>query len=95
VRVNSEKQTLILAGEALPQRALVGTRAGAESLAQIVRSQRPLTIVATPADDTLLLIHDNYAVTRRSRGINAADEYARTQELSGGSARKTLIDTYA
>jgi hypothetical protein len=93
VRVNSEKQTLILASEAGPR--------------------RPLTIVATPVDDPLLIVHGDseqftaqLTVLPRSlvssqrfadRGstYNAANAYARTQELSIGSARTAIIDTYA
>jgi len=93
VRVSSEKQTLILAGEAVPQRPL----------------PRPLTIVATPADVTLLLgqgeeMSGSSEVTllhlapafssHRNISFGAAGAYARVQAL-GGNSRTSLIDTYA
>jgi len=93
VRVNSEKQTLILAGEAVPR--------------------RPLTIVATPVDDPLLIVHGGSEVLSseltvlprnpvlsdrffdRSNAYSPANAYARTQELSTSSGRTAIIDTYA
>jgi hypothetical protein len=98
VRVSFEKQTLILAGESVPQRGAV---AGAQSFAYI-DSQRPLTIIATPVDDPMLLELTSLArdlVSPRSadRGntYGAAGAYARTQQLASGSARSAIIDTYA
>jgi hypothetical protein len=97
VRVNSEKQTLILAGEVVPQR----------------NSPRPLTIVATPADITPLLAQGENAsetfgnaqetllhpapASQSYRNIfhGAAGAYARTQALAGGNSRTAIIDTYA
>jgi hypothetical protein len=94
VRVSSEKQTLILAGEAVPQRPL----------------PRPLTIVATPADVTLLLaqvdeVSGSADGTRlrpappfsfhRDISCGAVGAYARTQALAGGNSRAAIIDTYA
>jgi hypothetical protein len=91
VRVNSEKQTLILAGEPVPR--------------------RPLTIVATPMGDPLLIVQGGSEEPRseltvslrnlvpsprfpdRGSAYGAANAYARTQELS--SARTAIIDTYA
>jgi hypothetical protein len=93
VRVNSEKQTLILAGEPLP------------------RQRHPLTIIATPVDEPMLLLQSGREeigteLTALSRSLfsrsadrgnyySAANAYARTQELSGGSLRSAIIDTYA
>jgi hypothetical protein len=98
VRVSSEKQTLILAGESVPQRGVI---AGARSLAYI-DSQRPLTIIATPVDDPMLLeltslSRDLLSPRSADRGnsYSAAGAYARTQQLAGGSARSAIIDTYA
>jgi hypothetical protein len=93
VRVNSEKQTLILAGEAVPRRPL----------------PRPLTLVATPADVTLLLgqgdelsgsfegaLHPTPAFpSHRNISYGAAGAYARTQALASGNSRMVIIDTYA
>jgi len=92
VRVNSEKQTLILAGEPVPR--------------------RPLTIVAIPIGDPLLIVQGGSEAPRaeltvlprnlvRTPGFPdrasvytaAANAYARTQELN--SARTAIIDTYA
>jgi hypothetical protein len=94
VRVSSEKQTLILAGEAVPQRPL----------------PRPLTIVATPADVTLLLSQGDGMSSsaepallqpaaafafHRNVSNGAAGAYARTQALARGNSRTAIIDTYA
>ncbi|HEY2529967.1 MAG TPA: hypothetical protein VGJ20_18855 [Xanthobacteraceae bacterium] len=93
MRVSSEKQTLILAGETIPR--------------------RPLTLVATPVDEPLLIIQgDSEDLNPRSsvlpsnlipsqrladRGgaFSAANAYARTQELSVSNASTGIIDTYA
>ena len=93
MRVSSEKQTLILAGETLPRRNL----------------GRPLTMVATPADVTLLLAQGEEAasgpdallpataalVSYRNVSFGAADAYARTQAMTSGTSRTAIIDTYA
>jgi len=95
VRVSSEKQTLILAGEAVPQRPL----------------PRPLTIVATPADVTLLLAQGEMSgssdgtllhlapafssPSHRNISFGAAGAYARVQALAGSNSRTALIDTFA
>ena len=94
MRVSSEKQTLILAGEAVPQRPL----------------SRPLTIVATPADVTFLLAQGDEVLGgpegtlllpvpafafQGNISYGAADAYARTQALAGGNSRTAIIDTYA
>jgi hypothetical protein len=92
VRVSSEKQTLILAGESVPQQRAV---AGARSFAYI-DSQRPLTIIATPVDDPRDLVSPRSA--DRGNSYGAAGAYARTQQLAIGSARSArsaIIDTYA
>src|SRR5271168_1786873 len=92
VRVSPEKQTLILAGEAIPRRNF-------DSLAN-----RPLTIVATPADDTLLLIQGsgepaNTALTPLVRNFtlpaSPANAYLRTQAMTSLHRRTRLLDTYA
>jgi hypothetical protein len=96
VRVSSEKQTLILAGESAPRR---GVLASVSSFAYI-ESQRPLTIIATPVDDPKLLeltslSRDLVSSADRRNSYSAAGAYARTQQLAGGSARRAIIDTYA
>src|SRR5277367_745092 len=54
VRVNSEKQTLILAGEPLPRRSLTeSTPRGVTYTATAL--SRPLTLVATPVGEPLLI----------------------------------------
>lgn len=101
VRVNSERQTLILAGEAVPQRFAYGASP----------SLRPLTLVATPVDDPMLIAQGGFdelspestalsqrlvpSVAERGSASSAATAYARTQQLSVGSARTAIIDTYA
>jgi hypothetical protein len=108
VRVNFDKQTLILAGEAIPRR-------------DAASDTRPLTIVATRADDTMLLPQkpapgpdeptsasmslasneDPKRLARSSYGtargfsFSAANEYARTQDFPGKGVRTAIIDTYA
>ena len=98
MRVSAEKQTLILAGEPAPRRGVI---ASVRTFAYI-DSQRPLTIIATPVDDPMLLELTSLSpalVSRispnRGTSYGAADAYARTQELAGGSARSAIIDTYA
>ena len=113
MRVNSNKQTLILAGEAIPRRAAARS------------DEACLTIVATRADDTMLLAQGDfsqkpsapesssplmtiamakgqyklarsgYVPSSRGSSFNAANEYARTQDLSGNGSRTAIIDTYA
>jgi hypothetical protein len=112
VRVNSDNQTLILAGEAIPRRAVASPSARDLGLARI---GRPLTIVATLADDTRLLTHGDFArktsaavgdgentllpssylSSTLGASFTAANEYARTQNLSGSGIRTAIIDTYA
>jgi hypothetical protein len=93
VRVTSEKQTLILAGEEIPRRNLAD-----------VNSSRPLTIVATRADETMLLMSDGAeapgsALMPLSRTSalppSPANAYLRTQALTSRRARAHLVDTYA
>src|ERR1700689_4307642 len=92
VRVNSERQTLILAGEPVPR--------------------RPLTLVATPIANPMLIVQSGFhevspeftpspqspvpslRFAERGSTYNAANAYARTQQLSVGSARTAIIDTY-
>jgi hypothetical protein len=52
--VNSDKQTLILAGEAIPRRDAVSSSSGDLALSHLGPR---LTIVATRADNTMLLAH--------------------------------------
>ena len=110
MRVNSDKQTLILAGESIPRRDPAG-------------SEPRLTIVATRADTTMLLAQRDPSqettgestsplmmltptgnnnrlarsdlYTARGSAFSAADAYARTQDLSGNGTRTSIIDTYA
>jgi hypothetical protein len=92
VRVTPEKQTLILAGESLPRRSLANS------------SDRPLTIVATPADQTMLLMQDRgespgSELISISRAFafppSPAGAYLRTQALSSLGDPAHLVDTYA
>jgi hypothetical protein len=112
VRVNSDKQTLILAGEAIPQRHAVSSAASDPGLSDLGPR---LTIVATRADNTMLLAHGDSgsasmtlatgsqnqlgrsvsASSARGFSLNAANEYARTQDFWGNGTRSTIIDTYA
>ena len=117
--MNSDNQTLILAGEAIPRRDVGSFPADALGPS----GGRRLTIVATPVDDPRLLTQGNFAgnanaaagastsslititpyentllrsgTASRSASFNAADAYARTQDLTNGVPRTAIIDTYA
>jgi hypothetical protein len=95
VRVNSENQTLILAGEPVPRRSL--TESSPRGFAYTATaSPRPLTLVATPIDEPMLIeLVPSHGFADRGSAYNAADAYARTQQLSVGSSRPAIIDTYA
>jgi hypothetical protein len=95
VRVNSEKQTLILAGEPIPRQSL--TEATPRSFAfGAAAASRPLTLVATPVDDPMLIdLAPSTRFAQRGSTYSAADAYTRTQQLTAGSSRAAIIDTYA
>jgi hypothetical protein len=102
VRVSSEKQTLILAGEAIPRRGL--SNSATDSGLSDASSRRPLTIVATPVEEPMLLVQDSdgpagsaLMVHARHPGASAnpADAYIRTQALSSRRTRTPLVDIYA
>jgi hypothetical protein len=70
VRVNSDKQTLILAGEAAPRRDVASSSANSNGHSDGPR----LTIVATRADETMLLArrdfaHNSSAATENSTSL--------------------------
>jgi hypothetical protein len=108
VRVNSDNQTLILAGEAIPRHDV-----GSSSAESFGLSGRRLTIVATPADDPKLLTQGTFAgnantavtpyqntlprsnTVPRGASFNAAHAYAHTQDLTNSAPRTAIIDTYA
>jgi hypothetical protein len=101
--VNSDKQTLILAGEAIPRRDAARSSAGDLALSEMGPR---LTMVATRADSTMLLAHGDSASLSMAfstggenklhrSSFNAANEYARTQDFWGTGTRSTIIDTYA
>jgi hypothetical protein len=85
VRVNSEKQTLILAGEPVPRRPLTIVATPVDDPFLIVHGGSE-----APSTELAILPRD-----RRSTGYSAANAYARTQELSLSRARTAIIDTYA
>jgi hypothetical protein len=94
VRVNSEKQTLILAGEPIPRQSL--TESTSRGFAYAATAASPLTLVATPVDDPMLIdLAPSRRFTDRASTYSAADAYARTQQLAVGNSRTTIIDTYA
>jgi hypothetical protein len=90
VRVNSDKQTLILAGEPVPRRD-----------AMEVPSRRPVTLIATRVDAPVLLIQATASgklaasdrMLDRGSAFKAVRAYARTQQPDSGHA--LTIDTYA
>ena len=106
VRVNSDKQTLILAGEAIPRRDAARSTASDFGLSEMGPR---LTMVATRADNTMLLAQGDSASPSEASvalstggesklhrsAFNAANEYARTQDFWGTGIRSPTIDTYA
>jgi len=112
LRVNSEKQTLILAGEPIPRRSVTESNPRGFAYAATA-SPRPLALVATPIDDPRLIaqagfedvgaglgalpqnLFPSHRFADRGNAYDAADAYARTQQLALGSSRAAIIDTYA
>ncbi len=95
MRVSSDKQTLILAGEATPPpRADVGRSAGDSS--GTGSPLRRLAMLLVQVDAPAVPPQGVVPHLSSGRALSAgAAEYARTQNLSAGSARIQLIDTYA
>jgi hypothetical protein len=102
VRVSSGKQTLILAGEAIPRRGV--SNFAMDSGLLDASSPRPLTVVATPVEEPMLLIQESdgpagSALMMHARNpspsANPADAYVRTQALSSRRTRTPLVDIYA
>jgi hypothetical protein len=87
VRVNSDKQTLILAGEAIPRRDAVNSSAGDPGLSDMGPR---LTIVATRADNTMLLAHGDSA----HRPGTAADDSTFAVTLPSGGQNKLERSAY-
>ena len=92
MRVNSERQTLILAGEPLPQRplTLVATPIGDPKL--IVQSGFQELGPEFTLSQSLI---PSQRFADGGSAYHAVSAYARTQQLSVGSARTAIIDTYA
>lgn len=82
MRVNSDKQTLILAGEAIPRRDAASSSASDLGLSDMGPR---LTIVATRADNTLLLAHGALA---RKASTAADDSTSAVMTLSTGGRNK-------
>ena len=108
MRVSSDKQTLILAGEPVPRRGTESASSTPGTTVQASRLQR-ITIIATRSDETTLLVQGEYAansmpaapsncrapalVASRGSSLGAA-QYARMQNLAGAIAKKPVIDLY-
>jgi hypothetical protein len=92
LRVNSENQTLILAGEPVPRRplTLVATPVAAPML--IVQGGFQELSAEFTASQSL---DSSNRFADRGSTYNAVSAYTRTQQLSVGSARTAIIDTYA
>ena len=117
MRVTSEKQTLILAGESVPPRADAGAplKRVTMLLVQGEYGAAPtITVEALPVEalpsnllapleegsSDLAAAHGSAAGLPAApadyRGLSpGAAQYARTQNLSAGRARRPIIDTYA
>jgi hypothetical protein len=103
VRVTSEKQTLILAGEPLPPRADNGAPLQRVTMLLVQGEYAAgaipptITVESLPAEgaaDTLIGLPAGPADFRGSTA--GAAQYARTQSFAGGrQRRRPLIDTYA
>jgi hypothetical protein len=98
VRVNSEKQTLILAGETVPRRPLTLVATPIANPMLIAQSGfqeagTDLAVTQSRVQSQNLVPSQRYAA--RGSAYNAATMYSRTQQLSIGSARAAIIDTYA
>jgi hypothetical protein len=92
VRVNSENQTLILAGEAVPRRPLTLVATPVDDPKLIVQAD------FVDVRDSLALSRNlvaSYRVVDRGSAFNAANAYARTQGLSVSGGHTAIIDTYA
>src|SRR5271155_3860662 len=97
VRVNSERQTLILAGEPVPQRPLTLVATPIADPKLIVQSGfqelgAEFTLPQSLAPSQSLVA--SYGFAAGGNAYNAVSAYARTQQLSIGSARTAIIDTY-
>jgi hypothetical protein len=79
--VNSDKQTLILAGEAIPRRDAARTSASDIGLSEGPRQ----TLVATRADNTMLLAHGDFA---HKTSAAADDSTSPAMTLSTGGQNK-------
>jgi hypothetical protein len=82
VRVNSDKQTLILAGEAIPRRDAASSSASGLGPSD---TGPHLTIVATRADNTMLLAHGDFA---RKASAAADDSASAVMTHSTGGQNK-------
>jgi hypothetical protein len=80
--VNSDKQTLILAGEAIPRRDVASSSASDLGLSD---GEPRLTIVATRADNTMLLAHGDFT---RKASAAAEDSVSAVMTLSTGGQNK-------
>jgi hypothetical protein len=80
--VNSDKQTLILAGEAIPRRDAASSSASDFGLSDMGPR---LTIVATRADNTMLLAHGDFA---RKASAAADDSTSAVMTHPAGSQNK-------
>jgi hypothetical protein len=89
MRVNSDKQTLILAGEAIPRRD--AARSSASDLG--LSDMGPRLTLSTGGQNKLE--RSGYLSSARGSSFHAANEYARTQDFWGRGTRSTIIDTYA
>jgi hypothetical protein len=80
--VNSDKQTLILAGEAIPQRHAVSSAASDPGLSDLGPR---LTIVATRTDNTMLLAHGDSGSASMTLATGSQNQLGRS--VSASSAR--------
>ena len=86
MRVNSDKQTLILAGEAIPRRGVARSAAGESVLSDVGPR---LTIVATRADDTMLLAQgesSSPSMTLSTGGHNKLGRFGHVSSVRGFSS---------
>ena len=79
MRVNSDKQTLILAGEAIPRRDAVSSATSDPGLSDLGPR---LTIVATRADNPMLLAHGDSGSPSMTLSTGSQNQLGRSSYLS-------------
>jgi hypothetical protein len=100
VRVSSDNQTLILAGESSPPSAGAGRQLQRVRVLFVEGEYADVSVAVGSRPDTVIspVVRTQSHISRfspdRARSTGAA-EYARTQDLTGENPKIQIIDTYA